>query len=347
MRIIVDDKIPFIRPALTQLANEVRYLPGSSITASDVKDADVLIVRTRTRCDRQLLQGSKVRFIATATIGFDHLDTDFLRSAGITWVNAPGCNASSVAQYVHSCLLLLARDCGLDLTHTTVGLIGVGHVGKAITEVLRPLGVRILLNDPPREHAEGKAAGPFHSLQTLQEQCDILSFHTPLVRQGQWPTFHLADEAFLHHLPGRPYLINTSRGEVVDNAALERALDEGIIRQAIIDTWENEPHIRLGLLQKAYLATPHIAGYSADGKANATRMVLQALCKWMGRPMNFDIQPPALPSSLHLSTHPDERALQLYDPTRDSLLLKASPESFERIRGDYPLRREFVASVPK
>ena len=342
MRIIVDDKIPFIRPALAILASEVRYLPGASITADDVRDADVLIVRTRTRCDRRLLQGSSVRFIATATIGYDHLDTAYLREAGITWVNAPGCNAASVGQYVRSCLLLLARDRGLDLTHTTVGLVGVGHVGQAVCKALAPMGVRLLLNDPPRLQAEGCGAVPFCPLEQLQEEADILSFHTPLVRDGEWPTFHLADRAFLHRLSRRPYLINTSRGEVVDNEALEEALDEGLLRQAIIDTWEHEPDIRLSLLHKVYLGTPHIAGYSADGKANATRMVLEALCKWMGRKMDFQIQPPSLPDSFRLSDDPWERALQLYDPTRDSDDLKREPGLFERLRGEYPLRRERV-----
>lgn len=340
MRIIVDDKIPFIRPALAKLADEVVYLPGNAITAGDVHEADALIVRTRTHCDRQLLQGSRVRFIATATIGFDHLDTDYLREAGITWTNAPGCNASSVGQYIRSCLLLLARDKDLDLTHSTVGIIGVGHVGSAVAEALLPLGVRLLLNDPPREQAEGNANGVFQPLSILQEQCDVLTFHTPLVRQGKWPTFHLADEQFMHHLPRHPYIINSSRGEVVDNTALEHALDEGRIRQAIVDTWENEPNVNLSLLQKVYLGTPHIAGYSADGKANATRMVLQALCQWMGCDMDFNIEPPSLPSSPQLSDNENVRALQLYDPTRDSLLLKKAPEEFEYIRGNYPLRRE-------
>ena len=225
MRIIVDDKIPFIRPSLAKLADEVCYLPGASISAEDVRDADALIVRTRTRCNRQLLEGSRVRFIATATIGYDHLDTTYLREAGITWVNAPGCNASSVGQYVRSCLLLLARDRGLDLSRTTVGIVGVGHVGQAVSKALAPLGVRLLFNDPPRQQAEECASVPFCPLEQLQKEADILSFHTPLVREGQWPTFHLADSAFMHHLSRRPYLINTSRGEVVDNEALEAALD--------------------------------------------------------------------------------------------------------------------------
>lgn len=342
MRIIVDDKIPFIRPSLAKLADEVCYLPGASISAEDVRDADALIVRTRTRCNRQLLEGSRVRFIATATIGYDHLDTTYLREAGITWVNAPGCNASSVGQYVCSCLLLLARDRGLDLSRTTVGIVGVGHVGQAVSKALAPLGVRLLFNDPPRQQAEECASVPFCPLEQLQEEADILSFHTPLVREGQWPTFHLADSAFMHHLSRRPYLINTSRGEVVDNEALEAALDEGLLRQAVIDTWEHEPYISQSLLGKVYLGTPHIAGYSADGKANATRMVLEALCKWTGQRMEFEIEPPALPRSFHPSDNPWELALQLYDPTRDSDNLKRNPALFERLRGDYPLRREHV-----
>ncbi len=337
MRAVVDDKIPYIAVALENLMDEVAYLPGSSISARDVRDADVLIVRTRTHCDRNLLEGSKVRFIATATIGYDHLDISYLDKAGIRWTNCPGCNATSVAQYVRNGLLQWGIDNNTRLDNLTVGVIGVGHVGNAVYEALKPLGCRLLLNDPPLADAEGSER--FAPLEELLERCDIITLHTPLTMGGSYPTFHLVDTAFLHSVARRPLLVNTSRGEVVDNVALLQALDTGLIRQAIIDTWENEPHPLPRLLQKVYIGTPHIAGYSAEGKANATRMTLQALCGWMGKEMSFNVTPPEFPD-LSLPSDPVGKALALYNPMDDSMRLKARPEQFEHLRDSYPLRRE-------
>lgn len=347
MKVVADDKIPFIREALSRIADEVVYLPGQQISAEDVKDADALIVRTRTRCDRALLEGSTVRFIATATIGYDHLDTAYLEEAGIEWRNCPGCNATSVGQYVRSCLLLLQREKGMHLPDTTVGLIGVGHVGTAVRDAVTPLGVRVLLNDPPREEKEKRGMLPvsgndYRPLPELMEQCDVLSFHTPLVTDGSFPTYHLAGDAFFHKLAKTPVLINASRGEVVDTAALLAALEEGRVREAIIDTWENEPDISRSLLYKVYIGTPHVAGYSADGKANATRMALQAVCDYFSLPADFSIEPPALPSDFCPSPDADTLALQLYNPLEDSRRLKADPSLFEELRGHYPLRRETI-----
>lgn len=343
MKVIVDDKIPYIQGQIEKLADEVVYLPGARIGAADVKDADALIVRTRTHCNRELLEGSRVKFIATATIGFDHLDTRYLDEAGIRWTNCPGCNATSVAQYVHSCLLLLECEHGMSLKDCTLGIVGVGNVGSAVLEKCGPLVGRVLLNDPPRQEREGEKTDlPWSSLQELAAGCDIITIHTPLVTDGSHPSFHLFNRELMQYLTRKPVLINCGRGEVVDNAALEEALDEGWVRQAIIDTWENEPHIRLSLLEKVFIGTPHVAGYSADGKANATRMSLQALAEWMGRTVEFDVRPPALPDGTVTAETDPDIALQLYDPRRDSLLLKRSPGDFERQRGHYPLRREKV-----
>lgn len=343
MKAIVDDKIPYIRPFIQKIVDEVLFLPGSKISADDVRDADILIVRTRTHCGRELLAGSRVRFIATATIGYDHIDTAYLQEAGIRWTNCPGCNASSVGQYIHSCMLVLEQEMGIDLKSATVGIVGVGHVGTDVQQKLSELGMNCLLCDPPREQREGNAPGQFHSLQELKDKCQIITFHTPLVTDGPHPTLHLADESFFSDLKQCPVIINTSRGEVVDNKALEKALQDGTIRQAIIDTWEGEPHISLSLLQNVFIGTPHIAGYSADGKANATRMVLAALCEWMDIPFSFSVEAPQLPESFVPSSDLIERALQLYDPRTDSDRLKACPADFERLRNDYPLRREFIS----
>lgn len=345
MKAVVDDKIPFIRAALKQIADKVVYLPGQQICAGDVRDADLLVVRTRTRCDRKLLEGSRVRFIATATIGFDHIDTAYLAQAGIAWSNCPGCNATSVGQYIRSCLILLKREKGMDLRNTTLGIIGMGHVGTAVRRAVEPLGIRILQNDPPREQLEGSQlddGSVFSPLKRLQQECDILSFHTPLVTDGDHPTWHLADAPFLNALQKHPVLINSGRGEVVDNRALLRALEKGTVSHAIIDTWENEPHIDTELLHKVYIGTPHIAGYSADGKANATRMALQAICRHFHITAQFQINPPALPASFAPSVDEEELALQLYNPQTDSNRLKNNPGLFEELRGNYPLRRETI-----
>ena len=334
MKIIVDDKIPYIKGQIEQLGDEVLYLSGSKIGRDDVRDADVLMIRTRTHCNRELLEGSTVKFIVTATIGFDHIDVDYLREAGIEWTNCPGCNATSVGQYVRNTLFLLQRERGLCLKDATLGIVGVGHVGSAVLEACRPWVGRVLLNDPPK--------GLPTSLSLLQNECDVITFHTPLVTDGQWPSFHLADEAFFAGLAKRPAIINAARGEVVDNVALEAALDSGQVSEAVVDTWEHEPHLSRTLLNKVYIGTPHIAGYSADGKANATRMSLEAVARWMGvsDKVHFDVFPPKVPESCRPSGDAVEDALRLYDPRQDSQRLKDSPSDFERLRGDYPLRRE-------
>ena len=336
MKIVIDNKIPYIKEVVERIADEVVYLPGDGFTNEAVKDADALIVRTRTCCNRALLEGSQVKFIATATIGYDHVDTEYCREAGITWTNCPGCNAGSVEQYVHSVLLLLKREKGLDLQNATIGVVGVGHVGSRVARMAGQLGMKVLLNDPPRAD---KGELGFVDLKTIARECDVVTFHAPLNYKGAYRTFHLADENFFLNLERTPYIINSSRGEVVDTASLLSALADGRVKDAVIDTWENEPYISSELLEKAYLATPHIAGYSADGKANATRMSLEALCRFFGLEDEFTISPPEL-SGLQLSDNPEEAFLQLYDPTRDSKWLKASPEKFEWFRGNYPIRRE-------
>ena len=324
MKVIIDHKIPYIKEAIENITDDVVYLPGNAFTRETVKDADALIVRTRTKCNRELLEGSKVKFIATATIGYDHIDTEYCREAGITWTNCPGCNAGSVEQYVHSVLLLLKEKKGLDLKNATIGVVGVGHVGSRVARMAEGLGMKVLLNDPPR--AEQGEQG-FVDLATMARECDVITFHTPLNREGAYRTYHLVDEEFLFSLERAPFVINSSRGEVVDTASLLVALAAGKIKAAVIDTWEYEPRISKELMEVAFLATPHIAGYSADGKANATRMSLEALCRFFGIEADFSILPPEGPKG--------------YDPIRDSEWLKASPEKFEWFRENYPIRREF------
>lgn len=337
MKVIVDNKIPYIKGQIEKVADEVVYLPGNAFSREEVADADALIVRTRTICNRELLEGSRVKFIATATIGFDHIDVVYCQEAGIAWTNCPGCNAGSVEQYVHAALLLLKRRKGLDLNRATLGIVGVGHVGKRVKRMAEELGMRVLLNDPPRED-NGEMG--FVSLQTLARESDVITFHTPLNREGKYKTFHLADRKFFDSLERKPFLINSSRGEVVETGALLAALREGKVKEAIIDTWESEPDINLELLDSVFIGTPHIAGYSADGKANATRMSLEALCRFMGKEAHFDVTPPSLPERTY-SDDAETAFLQLYNPMDDHDRLKSEPERFEWLRGNYPLRREF------
>ena len=331
MKIIVDDKIPYIREALSGITRDIIYIKGADITASDVRNADALIVRTRTRCDERLLGGSKVRFVATATIGIDHLDTQWLDSAGIRWVNCPGCNAASVGQYLLTSLLTLQRDHSLHLDRATLGIVGYGHVGRAVKAVGEKLGMNIIVNDPFLNLPE------LVSLDTIRREADVVTFHVPLTSDGEHPTMHLADRSFLMGLCQEGVtVVNTSRGGIVDENALLEAMDKGIVRHAIIDTWENEPDINPKLLDKAYIATPHIAGYSADGKVTADNMVLDELCDFFGIKGHKKVTAPPLPSDFHYTGNP----LELYDPLEDSRRLKLHPLDFEEQRGNYPLRRE-------
>lgn len=320
------------------MADTVVYRPGAAIAAADVHDADALVVRTRTRCDERLLAGSAVSFIATATIGFDHLDTDYLRRAGIEWMNCPGCNAGSVAQYVQSVLLLLKRDKGCQLRGMTIGIVGCGHVGTKVRDVALAEGMEVLVCDPPRQEAgDGES---FVSLAEIEERCDVITFHVPLSSRGSHATLHLADESFFDRLKRRPVVINTSRGAVVDNQALKRAILYDKVSVAVVDTWENEPLIDRELLDKVWIGTPHIAGYSADGKVNADNMVLDGLCRHFGLPCCQRIEPPSLPPDYPFSADKDTLRLLLYNPMDDCRRLRQNPAAFEVLRGNYPLRRE-------
>ena len=331
MKIVADDKIPYIREQLGRLADEVVYLPGAAITADDVRDADALVVRTRTRCDEQLLGGSRVQMVATATIGYDHIDTAYMQRAGIEWTNCPGCNSGSVAQYVECALLLLQREKHLALSDMTIGIVGCGHVGSKVRAVAERMGMRVLVCDPLLGQAD------FVSLDIIEREADIITFHVPLTRDGEHATWHMADDGFMHRISRVPIIINTSRGEVVDNEALLRALNNGRVADAVLDVWEHEPQLNTALLQRVFIGTPHIAGYSADGKTNADNMVIDALCRHFRLPHPGTILPPPLPDSFHYTGCP----LDLYDPSADSRQLKSDPSSFEFLRNNYPLRREY------
>lgn len=346
MRIVADDKIPFLRGVFEPYA-EVRYLPGGAIRQEDLRDADALITRTRTRCNRELLSGSNVRFIATATIGYDHIDAAAMKELHIEWTNAPGCNAQSVASYLAAALTGFKRP----LRGLTLGVVGVGNVGRRIVETGEALGMRVLRNDPPRAEREG--AADFHDLAQLLEESDFITLHVPLERGGRHPTFHLAGKDFLAAMKPGAVFINTSRGEVSDNAELKRALETGLLRAAVLDVWENEPEIDRGLLDRVFRGTPHIAGYSADGKANGTAMAVQAVARKLKIAPLFDWRPAALPApepatiELDPVATPEEQLAAACntacDLLRDDADLRRDPGQFEQLRGSYRIRREAPA----
>lgn len=340
MKVIVDNKIPYIREELGQIADEVVYLPGNAFTPELVKDADALIIRTRTSCNRALLEDSCVKFIATATIGYDHIDTLYCLEKGITWTNAPGCNAASVCQYVQSSLLLLQQQKGYNLANLCLGIVGVGNVGKKVQEMAELLGMKVLLNDPPRADKGEKG---FTGLQTIARECDIITFHTPLNREGMYQTFQLANNDFFCSLQKKTVLINTSRGEIIETKALLNALKSERIAHVVIDVWENEPHLNFELLKKTFIGTPHIAGYSADGKANATRMSLESLCRFFDIRKKISVIPPSPTQTLIQAATAAEAYLEIYNPKNDSKALKDNPVCFESLRENYPLRRESKA----
>lgn len=351
MKVVCDSDIPFLKGALEPYC-QVVYAHGSEICREMVMDADALVIRTRTRCNATLLEGTKVRFIATATIGYDHIDTQWCESNGIRWTNAPGCNSWSVQQYIGSLLVTMSRTLGFSFREKTLGVVGVGNVGSKVARLAVLLGFRVLLCDPPRARREG--SGQFVSLDEIISRSDIITLHVPLIRDGEDATFHLFDDSRLASMNRNQILINSSRGEVVDGAALKNALAQKKILAASLDVWENEPQIDTQLLSLLFTGTPHIAGYSVDGKATGTTMSVQALGKFFDLPCRdwevTEVPQSVQPSEFSIDTTgktPQEvladAILHTYDIRTDDAALRADTASFEKQRSHYPVRREFPA----
>lgn len=391
MKIVADPNIPFVREAFSALG-EIQFVAGRQINASAVRDADMLLVRSVTSVNAALLDNSKVRFVATATIGTDHVDQAHLYERGIGFASADGSNANSVAEYVVTAMLEIAHRNQFRLRDKALGVVGVGNVGRRVVRYAEALGMRVLQNDPPRERAEvgrdsvhdtragrrarlegdgqpgGLSLPQFVSLERLLAEADIITLHVPLTRVGQASrlpdflpedaTFHLFDKDILAALELRkPILINTARGAVVDNQALLKAIDGQRISAAVLDVWENEPNISPELLDVTDLGTPHIAGYSFDGKVNSTRMIYRAACEFFKLNATWQPQlpPPPVPQ-LEVAAAPGEndedvlrRAIKrIYDITADDAALRKSIRasdsigaSFDKLRAEYPVRREF------
>ena len=353
MLIVADENIPLL-DAFFAGFGDIRRVPGRSIDRATVEQADVLLVRSVTNVNRALLEGSKVRFVGTCTIGTDHLDLDYFQQAGITWSSAPGCNARGVVDYVLGSLLTLAEIEGVDLTQRTYGIVGAGEVGGRLVKVLKGLGWNVRVCDPPRQAAEG---GDYVSLEQIIEQCDVISLHTPLKKHGSQSTWHLFDKQRLNQLKPGTWLINASRGPVVDNAALRNVLNAREDLQAVLDVWEGEPQVDVELADLCVLATPHIAGYSLDGKQRGTAQIYQALCAFLGQTPQVqlaDLLPAPWLAKVELSANSDQAwALAMvcrgvYDPRRDDADFRRTltgpvdqqKQAFDGLRKHYPVRRE-------
>ena len=318
MRVIIDRGIPFLEGVIEPYA-QVLYLSPEEITPVVVKDVDALFVRTRTQINKELLQGSNIRFVATATIGFDHIDQDYCREAGIHWVSCPGCNAQAVCDYVEEAISSIKSG----ENALTIGVIGYGHVGQLVAQMAQKRGYQVLLSDPP--------LGIGMSLEQLAPLCDVLTFHTPLTREGEYPTYHLCDANILRLCKPNTLIINAARGGVIDEQALLSTLNtqrSTLNYTTAIDCWEGEPDLNRELLKHVDLASFHIAGYSIQGKMNASEMCLRAFCEFFSLPI-LSINKKAVP----LQGDSEKGWLM-----RITEQLKASPEHFEQLRKQYRLR---------
>ncbi|MGN2431140.1 4-phosphoerythronate dehydrogenase PdxB [Pseudomonas syringae] len=353
MRIVADENIPLLDAFFADFG-DIRRLPGRSIDRAAIADADILLVRSVTPVTREMLEGSPVRFVGTCTIGTDHLDLAYFQEAGIQWSSAPGCNARGVVDYVLGSLLTLAEIEGVDLRQRTYGVVGAGQVGGRLVTVLKALGWDVLVCDPPRESAEGQG---FVSLDEIIQRCDVISLHTPLTRAGDMPTWHLFDEARLRQLRQGAWLINASRGAVVDNAALHDVLLDREDLQAVLDVWEGEPQVNTALADLCVIGTPHIAGYSLDGRQRGTAQIYQALCAFLGQPPVItldDLLPRPWLAQIRLDVETDPvwalntLCRSVYDPRRDDADFRRSLTgdtasqrlAFDALRKHYPPRRE-------
>ncbi len=330
IHIVAESHIPYLHGVLEPWAH-VTYAPV--IDAATAHDADVLLVRTRTHCDAALLAGSRVRFIGTATIGTDHIDMDYCRLHDITVANAPGCNAPAVAQWVLAAIgQWMLRHDEADAHRLTLGVVGVGHVGSIVARWARQVGFNVLLNDPPRaSHSHGQA-GAFTPLAQLAAQSHIITFHTPLTMNGPYATWHLCNEHLLSSAEHCRLIVNAARGGIAIDPMLAQWHGD-----VAIDCWENEPRLNIDLLKKALVATPHIAGYSAQGKARATAMLLQALNTHFGWQVPLPVIDAPTAGAAHVTL---DGIMASYDIMADTEALKAEPTRFETMRNTYHLRNE-------
>lgn len=355
MLIVADEQIPYVQDAFGSIGT-VRILPGRTITAEAVRDATVLLVRSVTPVTSALLDGSRVRFVGTATAGVDHIDRTYLKARGIGFACAAGANANAVAEYVMASLLLLATRFGFSLEGKTMGIIGVGHIGSLVCDKARALKIVPVLNDPPR--AQHRADERYRPLDDALA-CDIVTLHVPLIDRGPFTTIHLLNARTLAQLTPSTILLNTARGPVIDNECLLQRLRRNAIGPTVLDVWEHEPNLSWALAQQVSLGTPHIAGYSLDGKAEGTHMLYHAVCRHFALPPSWSparsLPPPSIPFlEIQATGKSDEQVLsdlatRVYNPVEDDLRLRQllrlpllqRPHAFDALRAQYPIRREF------
>ncbi len=355
MKIIADENIPFVKGCFASIG-EVEVVPGREMTPGIVSDANVLLVRSVTPVDSDLLAESGVRFVGSATIGFDHIDIDFLRERNIGFASAPGSNANSTAEYVVAVLLSVAKAHQIQLEGRSLGIVGVGNVGSRVERKAKGLGMKVLLNDPPLQRKRGDVK--YLPLEELFE-CDFITLHTPLTFEGKDKTFHLADERFFKSLKKRCIFLNTSRGGVVDTVALKAAIKSGKLEAGVLDVWEDEPNIDTELLEMVDIGTPHIAGYSLDGRIAGMIMIYKAACKYFGLEAKFGMESflpipvvPELKINPRVAVEQDVlrgAVEKIYDIRKDDSELRwildrlagKRGKFFDDLRKNYPVRREF------
>ncbi len=352
MKILVDENMPYAESLFSQLG-EVILKPGRTLTVDDLIDVDALMIRSVTKVNQSLLEkANKLRFVGTATAGMDHVDQALLEAKGITFTAAPGCNKVGVAEYVFSSLMVLAQQQGFSIFDKTIGIVGAGQVGSYLADCLTGIGLNVLINDPPKQ--AGGDSRTFTPLETILEQADVITLHTPLIKDGKWPTRHLIDSDILTKLRGDQILINAARGPVVDNQALKVRLARQDGFTAVLDVFEFEPQVDLELLPMLAFATPHIAGYGLEGKARGTTMIFNRYCEFLGLDSVADpatLLPVAPVPLMQLSRAWDEATLynliqMVYDVRRDDALFRreiATPGAFDAMRKSYWDRREYSA----
>lgn len=351
MKLVIDENISFAKEAFS-LFGKVKLLAGREINNEILKNADILIIRSVTNVDESLLKNTPVKFVGTATIGTDHIDIDYLKNNKIAFADAKGCNAFAVAEYVLTALIKICADEKINLLGKSIGIVGVGNVGSKVVKFSELLGLRVLKNDPPlqRKNPDEK----FYSLEEVLK-CDIVTLHTPLTFEGGDKTFHLLDEEKLSQLKDNSILINTSRGAVIDNSALRKTISQKKLKVAL-DVWENEPDVELSLLERVVIASPHVAGYSLEGKVNGTIMIFNALNNFLGTNYHFDFTLPEVKNNLleynQTDFYIDEFNVllnRIYDIESDTNQMKKMlyfnhedrVKYFDEMRKNYPLRREF------
>ncbi len=356
MKIVCSSNVQYGREAFSSLGKTV-ILDDRAITPEQLRDCDILAIRSTLKVNRALIENSSVKFIGTATIGSDHMDIPFLDNKGIKWCSAPGCNANSVSEYVAAALLCLANRHGFKLEGRTIGVIGIGNVGSLVVKKAETLGMRVLQNDPPKAMSASNAESVFVNLEKVLAESDIITMHVPLTKDGNHATFQMADERFFSAMKPGSIFINSARGAVMNTAALLAAMNHGIVSHAVIDTWENEPDYSADLLERADIGTPHIAGYSFEGRVMGTVMVYRQACEFIGQQPVWKpdglLPAPSVPEvKIDAGSQTDEAVLwnivrRVYDIETDDTNLRTCKKAackkdcFRGLRQNYHIRREF------